>query len=261
MFNIFDEIIESQILDFIDGKRDEICVTQQEFDIVMQILDEKGIKTYQFLDADEVVIQRIEDKENILNNKERLIMNVTAKRTGTKVTTGKVRLSYAHIFEPHAMNEGQEAKYSVSVIIPKSDKETLKAIKEATDQAKKDGAGKWGNKIPGNLKTPLRDGDVEREDDEAYKGCYFLNASSKNKPGVVDANVQPVLDATEVYSGCYARLTLNFYAYNASGNKGIAAGLGNIQKLEDGEPLGGFTRAEDDFDSVGGNSANDDFLG
>lgn len=261
MFNIFDEIIESQILDFIDGKRDEICVTQQEFDIVMQILDEKGIKTYQFLDADEVVIQRIEDKENILNNKERLIMNVTAKRTGTKVTTGKVRLSYAHIFEPHAMNEGQEAKYSVSVIIPKSDKETLKAIKEATDQAKKDGVGKWGNKIPGNLKTPLRDGDVEREDDEAYKGCYFLNASSKNKPGVVDANVQPVLDATEVYSGCYARLTLNFYAYNASGNKGIAAGLGNIQKLEDGEPLGGFTRAEDDFDSVGGNSANDDFLG
>lgn len=188
-------------------------------------------------------------------------MNVTAKRTGPKVTTGKVRLSYAHIFEPHAMNEGQEAKYSVSVIISKSDKETLKAIKEATEQAKKDGASKWGNKIPGNLKTPLRDGDVEREDDEAYKGCYFLNASSKNKPGVVDANVQPVLDATEVYSGCYARLTLNFYAYNASGNKGIAAGLGNIQKLEDGEPLGGFTRAEDDFDSVGGDSANDDFLG
>ncbi|NFN80269.1 DUF2815 family protein [Clostridium botulinum] len=189
-------------------------------------------------------------------------MKVTAKRTGTKVTTGKVRLSYAHIFEPHAMNEGQEAKYSVSVIIPKTDTETLKAIKEATDQSKKDGAPKWGNKIPANLKTPLRDGDVEREDDEAYKGCYFLNASSKNKPGVVDANVQPVLDATEVYSGCYARLTLNFYAYNASGNKGVAAGLGNIQKLEDGEPLGGFTRAEDDFDSVDdGNSANDDFLG
>nr|WP_313795247.1 DUF2815 family protein [Clostridium botulinum] len=187
---------------------------------------------------------------------------IKAKRTGTKITTGKVRLSYAHIFEPHAMNESQEAKYSVSVIIPKTDTETLKAIKEATDQAKKDGAGKWGNKIPANLKTPLRDGDVEREDDEAYAGCYFLNASSKNKPGVVDANVQPVLDATEVYSGCYARLTLNFYAYNASGNKGVAAGLGNIQKLEDGEPLGGFTRAEDDFDSVGdGNSANDDFLG
>lgn len=204
--------------------------------------------------------------ENELNKykefeSEELLMNVTAKRTGTKVTTGKVRLSYAHIFEPHAMNEGQEAKYSVSVIIPKSDKETLKAIKEATDQAKKDGASKWGNKIPANLKTPLRDGDIDREDDPAYAGCYFLNASSKNKPGIVDQNVQPILDATEVYSGCYARLTLNFYAYNASGNKGVAAGLGNIQKLEDGEPLGGFSRAEDDFDSVGDNAPEDDFLG
>lgn len=202
------------------------------------------------------------DNVEVLDDEsEEFIMNVTAKRTGTKVTTGKVRLSYAHIFEPHAMNDGQEAKYSVSVIIPKTDKETLKAIKEATDQAKKDGASKWGNKIPANLKTPLRDGDEERPDDEAYAGCYFLNASSKNKPGVVDQNVQPVLDSTEVYSGCYARLTLNFYAYNASGNKGVAAGLGNIQKLEDGEPLGGFTRAEDDFDSIGGDSANDDFLG
>lgn len=202
------------------------------------------------------------DNVEVLDDEsEEFIMNVTAKRTGTKVTTGKVRLSYSHIFEPHAMNDGQEAKYSVSVIIPKTDKETLKAIKEATDQAKKDGASKWGNKIPANLKTPLRDGDEERPDDEAYAGCYFLNASSKNKPGVVDQNVQPVLDTTEVYSGCYARLTLNFYAYNASGNKGVAAGLGNIQKLEDGEPLGGFTRAEDDFDSIGGDSANDDFLG
>lgn len=202
-----------------------------------------------------------DDIEILDDESEEIIMKVTAKRTGTKVTTGKVRLSYAHIFEPHAMNDGQEAKYSVSVIIPKSDTETLKAIKEATDQAKKDGASKWGNKIPGNLKTPLRDGDVEREDDEAYVGCYFLNASSKNKPGVVDQNVHPVMDQSEVYSGCYARLTINFYAYNASGNKGVAAGLGNIQKLEDGEPLGGTTRAEDDFDSVGGDSANDDFLG
>lgn len=202
-----------------------------------------------------------EINKNLNEVKEKITMNVTAKRTGTKVTTGKVRLSYAHIFEPHAMNESQEAKYSVSVIIPKTDTETLKAIKEATDQAKKDGAAKWGNKIPANLKTPLRDGDVDREDDPAYVGCYFLNASSKNKPGVVDQNVQPVLDATEVYSGCYARLTLNFYAYNASGNKGVAAGLGNIQKLEDGEPLGGFTRAEDDFDSVDGDSASEDFLG
>lgn len=258
MFNIFDEITEEQLLDFIDNKRDEICVTQQDFDYVMQILDEHGIKTYQFLDADEVIIQRINDEENLLNKKERLIMKVTAKRTGTKVTTGKVRLSYAHLFEPHAMNDGQEPKYSVSVIIPKSDKETLKAIKEATDAAKELGKDKWKGKIPANLKTPLRDGDTERED-EAYAGCYFLNANSKNKPGIVDVNVQPILDATEVYSGCYARLTLNFYPYSASGNNGIACGLGNVQKLEDGEPLGGFSRAEDDFDAI--SEAEDDFLG
>lgn len=185
-------------------------------------------------------------------------MKVTAKRTGTKVTTGKVRLSYAHLFEPHAI-EGNEPKYSVSVIIPKSDKETLQAIKEAVTEAKEQGKGKWGGKVPANVKTPLRDGDVDREGDEAYAGCYFLNANSKNKPGIVDINVQPILDATEVYSGCYARLTLNFYAYNANGNKGIAAGLGNVQKLEDGEPLGGFTRAEDDFEAI--ESAEDDFLG
>ncbi|MCI6276156.1 MAG: DUF2815 family protein, partial [Clostridium sp.] len=84
-------------------------------------------------------------------------------------------------------------------------------------------------------------------------------ANSKNKPGIVDKDVQPILDQSEVYSGCYARLTLNFYAYAASGNKGIAAGLGNVQKLEDGEPLGGFTRAEDDFEAI--ESAEDDFLG
>ncbi len=183
---------------------------------------------------------------------------IKAKRTGTKVTTGKVRLSYAHLFEPHAI-EGNDPKYSVSVLIPKTDTETLKAIKEAVAEAKELGKGKFGGKVPANLKTPLRDGDAERPDDEAYVGCYFLNASSKNKPGVVDLSVQPVLDATEVYSGCYGRLTLNFYAYSASGNKGIAAGLGNVQKLDDGEPLGGFTRAEDDFDSV--ESAEDDFLG
>lgn len=185
-------------------------------------------------------------------------MKITAKRTGTKVTTGKVRLSYAHLFEPHAI-EGNEPKYSVSVIIPKSDKETLQAIKDAVNQAKEDGKAKWNGKVPANVKTPLRDGDTEREGDEAYAGCYFLNANSKNKPGIVDKDVQPILDQSEVYSGCYARLTLNFYAYAASGNKGIAAGLGNVQKLEDGEPLGGFTRAEDDFEAI--ELAEDDFLG
>ena len=258
MFNIFDEMTEQLLLDFIDGKRDEIVVSMKDFDSVMKIIDEKGIKTYSFLDADEPVIQRIEDNQNLLKDKEKRIMNVKATRAGTKVTTGKVRLSYTHLFEPHAI-EGNDPKFSTSVLIPKTDKATLTAIKEAVEQVKKEGTAKWGGKVPPNLKTPLRDGDAERPDDEAYKGCYFLNANSKNKPGVVDANVQPVLDATEVYSGCYGRLTLNFYAFNAQGNKGVACGLGNVQKLEDGEPLGGFTRAEDDFTAVG--SSEDDFLG
>jgi len=184
---------------------------------------------------------------------------VIAMRTGTKITTGKVRLSYAHLFEAYSMQEGNDAKFSTAILIPKTDTDTLKAIKEAVEEAKGQGKGKWGGKVPATLKTPLRDGDAEKPDDENYKNCYFLNASTKNKPGVVDSNVQPILDATEVYSGCYARISINFYAYSASGNKGIAAGLGNIQKLQDGEPLGGATSASSDFDSV--ENAESDFLG
>ena len=175
---------------------------------------------------------------------------IKAKRTNTKVTTGEIRISYPHVWEPYAM-EGNEPKYSVSIIIPKTGTETLKAIIEATEQAKEEGKNTQNGK----------DRDVDRPDDEAYKGCYFLNANSKNKPGIVDRDVQPILDQSEVYAGCYARVTLNFYAYNANGNKGVAAGLGNIQKLRDGEPLGGITRAEDDFDSVDDNAPEDDFLG
>ena len=182
---------------------------------------------------------------------------IKASRKGTKVVTGEVRLSYAHIWEPSAI-EGNDPKYSVSVIVSKNDKETLRAIKEAVEEAKETGKGKWNGKIPAVLKTPLRDGDVERPDDEAYAGCYFFNASSKNKPGIVDENVQPILDQSEVYSGCYARVSVNFYAYNANGNKGVAAGLGNIQKIKDGDSLGGATRAEDDFEAV---EHEEDFLG
>ena len=189
-------------------------------------------------------------------------MMVKAKRTGTKVTTGKVRLSYAHLFTAHSI-EGNDPKFSVAILIPKTDKLTIQCIREATADAIKAGESKLvakaGGKIPANLKTPLRDGDEERPDDEAYKGMYFLNASSKNRPGVVDANVHAIMDDTEVYSGCYGRLTINFYAFSASGNKGIAAGLGNVQKLEDGEPLGAFTRPESDFDTV--ESSDNDFLG
>lgn len=190
-------------------------------------------------------------------------MSNTNKNQATKVVTGEVRFSYLHVFEPHAIEEGQDKKYSVSLLIPKTDKKTLNAIKKAIEAAKVAGAPKWGGKVPANLKMPLRDGDVDRPDQEEYAGMYFVNANSTNKPGLVDANVQPIMDSTELYSGCYGRASVNFYAYNVSGNKGIACGLNNIQKLRDGETLGGRSRAEDDFDAVEteeDDSGMDDFL-
>ena len=173
------------------------------------------------------------------------------------MVTGKVRLSYAHIWEPASIN-GSDEKYSVSLIIPKSDKKTVNAINKAVEQAKEDGKAKFGGKIPATLKLPLRDGDIERPDDEAYADSYFINANSKEKPRIVDRNVQPILDRNEVYSGCYARVSISLYAFNTNGNRGIACGLGNIQKVADGEPLGGRTRAEDDFDIY--EDDDDDFL-
>ena len=165
----------------------------------------------------------------------------------TKVVTGVVRLSYANVWEPVSIN-GSNPKYSVSLIIPKTDTKTIDAINAAVDAAIKDGAAKFGGKIPNKaaLKLPLRDGDLER-DDEAYKGAYFVNANSATAPGIVDADRQPILDTSEVYSGVYGRASINFYAFNSNGNKGIACGLNNLQKIRDGEPLGGKSRPEDDF--------------
>ena len=174
----------------------------------------------------------------------------------TKVVTGVVRLSYANVWEPTSINGGTP-KYSVSLIIPKSDKKTIEAINAAVDAAIKDGASKFGGKIPNKaaLKLPLRDGDTERED-EAYKDSYFVNANSTTAPQIVDRSVQPILDRAEVYSGCYARVSINFYAFNSNGNRGIACGLGNIQKIRDGEPLGGKSSAASDFST----DADEDFL-
>ena len=174
----------------------------------------------------------------------------------TKVITGIVRLSYANVWEPKSINGGAE-KYSVSLIIPKSDAKTIAAINAAVDAAIKEGVAKFGGKIPNKaaLKLPLRDGDVERED-EAYQGAYFVNANSTTAPQIVDRSVQPILDRNEVYSGCYARVSINFYAVNSNGNRGVACGLGNIQKVRDGEPLGGKSSAADDFTT----DLDDDFL-
>ncbi len=185
-------------------------------------------------------------------------MSTIAKRTNpTKVVTGVVRLSYANVWEPKSINGGAE-KYSVSLIIPKSDTKTLSAINEAVNAAIEEGRGKFGGKIPNKaaLKLPLRDGDIDRPDDEAYANSYFINANSITAPQIVDKNVNPILERSEVYSGIYARVSINFYAFNSNGNKGIACGLGNIQKIRDGEPLGGRTNAADDFAT----DVDDDFL-
>jgi hypothetical protein len=167
--------------------------------------------------------------------------------SSTKVITGKVRFSYAHVFEPNAINEGDDKKYSVSILIPKTDKVTLGKIEKAVEAAKQEGKGKWNGKIPPVLKLPLRDGDAERPDDEAYEGCMFLNANSVNKPGIVGPDREEIMSNEDFYSGCFGRASINFYAYNQSGNKGIACGLNNLQKLEDGDRLsgGGSTAAED----------------
>lgn len=187
---------------------------------------------------------------------------MTVKNTDTKVVTGKVRLSYAHLFKPVAITEGQEPKYSVCLLIPKSDKKTLGKIKKAIEAAKKQGMNLWGGKIPANLKMPLRDGDEERPDQPEYAGHYFVNANSKMKPGIVDRQLNEIIDSTEVYSGCYARASINFFPYNQAGNKGIACGLNNIQKLEDGDYLGGRSRPEDDFEALDNPEDDDmeDFL-
>lgn len=180
-----------------------------------------------------------------------------AKRKDTKVITGVVRLSYANVHEPRAM-EGQEAKYGVSLIIPKSDKSTIAAIQEAIAEAKEAGKDKWNGKIPTGLKLPLRDGDEDRPDDPNYADSYFVNANSTRKPELVDLKGNKDLGPEEVYSGCYARVSINFFGYNTAGNRGIGCGLGNIQKVEDGAPLGGFSRAADEFEFD--DEDNDDFM-
>lgn len=179
----------------------------------------------------------------------------------TKVITGvNTRWSYVNAWEPKSINGGAP-KYSVSLIIPKSDTKTLEKIRAAIQAAYEEGQSKLkgnGRSVPAlsALKTPLRDGDTERPDDEAYANSYFVNANSGTAPGIVDADRNPILERSEVYSGVYGRASINFYAFNSNGNKGVACGLNNLQKLRDGEPLGGKSRAEDDF----AEEDEDDFL-
>ncbi len=185
-------------------------------------------------------------------------------QNATKVITGvNTRWSYANVWDAKSINGGTP-KYSVSLIIPKSDTATVNKIKEAIQAAYTEGE----SKLKGNakfapaldtLKPTLRDGDRERPGDEAYKDSYFINANSASAPGIVDATCQPILNRSEVYSGVYGRASINLYAFNSNGNRGIACGLNNLQKIRDGAPLGGKSRAEDDFSSES-NDDTDDFL-
>ena len=178
----------------------------------------------------------------------------------TKVITGVCTFSYLNCWEPKSIN-GSNPKFSVSLIIPKSDTKTVERIKNAIQAAYEEGAAKLkgnGKSVPAlkNIKYPLRDGDEERPDDENYKGCYFINANSATAPGIVDADCQPILTRSEMYSGVKGRASINLYAFNSNGNRGIACGLNNLQKISDGTPLGGKSRAEDDFATA----EDDDFL-
>jgi hypothetical protein len=195
-------------------------------------------------------------------NREDNNMSNTVKVTNpTKVITGvNTRWSYANIWDPKSINGGTP-KYSISLIIPKSDTATINKIKAAIQAAYEEGESKLkgtGKSVPSlsTLKTPLRDGDLERPDDSNYANAYFINANSATAPGVVDADRNAIIERSEVYSGVYGRASINLYAFCANGNKGIACGLNNLQKIRDGEPLGGKSRAEDDFSS----EEDDDFL-
>lgn len=173
-----------------------------------------------------------------------------------KVTTGKGRLSYAK----NVLTPDEDGSYSLAFLIPKTDTVTINALKKAIEAYKADpkAVAKWGSKWLANMKQPLRDGDAERDTDKSpeYKGHYFINANTYTKPGVVDAKLQPIIDPSEIYSGCYGRISVVPAAFNTDGNKGIKLYLNNLQKLAEGERLGGgASNPEDDFTAV-----EDDFL-
>lgn len=184
----------------------------------------------------------------------------------TKIVIGECRLSYCHLFTPEAASEGSEKKYSVSIIIPKSNRKLVNEINAAIAAAAQAGIAKFGGRKPANLKTPLRDGDEDRPDDEAYADSWFINATSRTKPGVVKASkvmgetkLVEVTNEDDVYSGCYGWVSVNFFAYNNAGNRGIAAGLNNVLKTKDGEFLGGRSSAQSDFSGIDlGGSLEDD---
>lgn len=174
-----------------------------------------------------------------------------------KVLTGEVRLSYVNVITPKAPPQGGEPKYSVTLLIPKSDFATKADIDSAIQAATQAALAKvWGGVRPPQIKIPIHDGDGVKQSGEPYgeecKGHWVLAANSKLKPQVVGMdNINVELAPSDIYSGMYGRVTIRFFGYSNSGNKGIGCGLGNIMKTRDGEPLAGNSSAASDFAAVG----------
>lgn len=163
---------------------------------------------------------------------------------GEKVKTPVFRVSFPNVFEASSYNGG-EAKFGLTMCFDNATDrgEMERILKEAAHE-------KWGAKLPAGLRNAFRKGEEKGELQGYGPGITFAAATSKQKPGVVDANVQPILDRSEFYAGCYARATVTAYAYDKNGNKGVAFGLHNVQKVKDGERFDGRSNAEDDFDAV-----------
>ena len=165
----------------------------------------------------------------------------------TNVTTGEARLSYVHLFKPHAQQPGAEEKFSCTILVPKSDTATKARIDAAIEAAKQKGiANKWNGVCPPIVPDPVYDGDGTRPSDgmpfgAECKGHWVFTASAKADypPEVVDQNGNPMINQSEMYSGVYAMVNVEFYPYAFGGKKGIGCGLGPVKKVRDGEPLGG----------------------
>ena len=177
----------------------------------------------------------------------------------TKVVFGPCRLSYTHVFKKYSPDGDSEGKYMTNVLIPKSEKKTVDALKQAIEEATKAAiVSKWGGKEPKKLDLPLRDGDDK--DDDVYADHFYVNAKCNTRPGVVDKHCNPITDEEEVYSGVWAVVSVTFYGYDVSGKKGVACGLNNIMKWKDDDHLGGRVSAESDFGDMGLDEEDDEDL-
>lgn len=170
------------------------------------------------------------------------------KVDGTKVVCGPCRLSYVHLINPEQVCGQGEPKFTVSVLIPKTETKTIAAINKALETAKENGKQKvWGGTIPNKLDIPLRDGDIDKEGDENYAGQYYVSAKSLRRPGIIDKNKEPLTSEDDVYSGMWGLVSITLFPYDKAGKKGVGVGLNNVMKTKDDERFGGGASAETDF--------------